>query len=259
MQLTEKKKIVDKYIWKCRRPCRKEVSIRKDSIFADTRVSSDVFFNFLIKWSGGDLQTNVSEDLRINKNTVSMWEMRVCGVIQDYLVREGQMLGGVDLEGKSIVVEIDESLFFRRKYNRGSFQEAQWVFGLIKRGSGKCALFPIANRNADLLISLICEMYRPGSTIISDSSAAYRSISSHAEFTHLTVSQSINFINPENLIIHTQIIENILLHAKRSLRRDFGCRGAHLEGYLYEFIFKKMIKRHLIINKLVLLQKNGFY
>lgn len=43
--------------------------------------------------------------------------------------------------GEAIVVEIDETKFFHRKYHRRQWQEDQCVFGKIERESGKC--FPI--------------------------------------------------------------------------------------------------------------------
>ena len=58
------------------------------------------------------------------------------------------MLDRYDEKGKSIVLEIDESLFFRRKYTRGRYRNAQCVFVLIERGTGKCAMFPVADRRA---------------------------------------------------------------------------------------------------------------
>uniref|UniRef100_A0A915CXL8 Transposase n=1 Tax=Ditylenchus dipsaci TaxID=166011 RepID=A0A915CXL8_9BILA len=40
----------------------------------------------------------------------------------------------------SLLVEIDESKFDRRKYNRGHRVEGSWVFGGISRSTGECLL-----------------------------------------------------------------------------------------------------------------------
>ncbi len=50
----------------------------------------------------------------------------MCTVVSDHPVQ----IGGV---GK--VVEIDESKFGRRKYNRGRYRDGHWVFGGVKRGT----------------------------------------------------------------------------------------------------------------------------
>ena len=46
-------------------------------------------------------------------------------------------LGGFDVNGQPIVVEIDESYFFHRKYHRGRFHNGLWVFGAVERESGR--------------------------------------------------------------------------------------------------------------------------
>jgi hypothetical protein len=48
-----------------------------------------------------------------------------------------KMLGGHDDAGNSIIVEIDESLFFRGKYNRGRYTKACTGFGFVERGLKK--------------------------------------------------------------------------------------------------------------------------
>lgn len=65
-------------------------------------------------------------------------------------------------------MEIDESKFGRRKYYRGHKVEGQWVFGGVERGTGRCFMVPVENRNSDTLLSIIKEYILPGTTIISD-------------------------------------------------------------------------------------------
>ena len=62
------------------------------------------------------------------------------------------MIGGPGVE-----VEIDESKFGRRKYNRG---QGHWVFGGIERVSGKAFLVEVAQRDAATLIPLIQQYIR---------------------------------------------------------------------------------------------------
>ena len=51
--------------------------------------------------------------------------------------------------GPSITVEIDESKFGKRKFNRGRYIEEQWVFGGIKswRQTKACFLVPVGKRD----------------------------------------------------------------------------------------------------------------
>jgi hypothetical protein len=64
-------------------------------------------------------------------------------------------LGGFDEHGQPLIVEIDESKFFHRKYNRGRWREGTWVFGGVERGSGKCFLVEVEDRRAESLTNLI--------------------------------------------------------------------------------------------------------
>ena len=47
------------------------------------------------------------------------------------------MIGGPGVE---IEIDIDESKFGRRKYNRGRVVDGHWVLGGMERISGKCFL-----------------------------------------------------------------------------------------------------------------------
>ena len=55
------------------------------------------------------------------------------------------------------VVEVDESCFMKRKYNRGSHSNKIWVFGGVNPHSGRAFMVPCPNnkRNASTLIPLI--------------------------------------------------------------------------------------------------------
>jgi hypothetical protein len=80
---------------------------------------------------------------------------RLREVIQDYLIENREMLWGLDDNGCRKIVEINESLFFRRKYNRRRHTEANWVFGMLERGSRKCSLFPVPYRSAATLLPIV--------------------------------------------------------------------------------------------------------
>ena len=52
-------------------------------------------------------------------------------------------------------MEIDESKFGKRKYNRGRWQEGHWVFGGIERHTKKAFLVEVPQRDAATLIPII--------------------------------------------------------------------------------------------------------
>ena len=73
----------------------------------------------------------------------------------------------VQIGGQGIEVEIDESKFWRRKYNRGRWQEGHWVFGGIERVTGNSFLVEVEKRDAATLVPLIQQFIWPGSVIFS--------------------------------------------------------------------------------------------
>jgi hypothetical protein len=64
-------------------------------------------------------------------------------------------IGGLDQNGMSVVVEIDASTFFHRKYNRGQWREGHWVFGGVERNSEKYFLVEVPDRTEVTLLGII--------------------------------------------------------------------------------------------------------
>ena len=93
----------------------------------------------------------------------------------------------------------------------------------------------------------------PETIIISDCWAAYRLLQQDPDYIHLTVNHSLNFVSPENQEVHTQNIENCWMHAKKELNNKYGVSSSSLEGYLYEFMFKKKFPREKRFNELILI------
>ena len=88
-----------------------------------------------------------------------------------------RQLDGFDNNGQPIVVEIDESYFFRRKFHRGRRVTGLWVFAAIQRDSDQCMMDVVPDRTAQTLVPLIQQWCLPGTHIISDGWAAYSNLS----------------------------------------------------------------------------------
>ncbi|KAM0673682.1 hypothetical protein GVAV_002770 [Gurleya vavrai] len=57
-------------------------------------------------------------------------------LIKNFVKKNKLMLGGND-----IVVECDESLFGKRKYNRGRLRKQTWVLGFVEKTEGRVFLY----------------------------------------------------------------------------------------------------------------------
>jgi len=162
-------------------------------------------------------------------------------VCMQWIVDNPIEIGGMDLQGQPLEVEIDKSYFFHRKYHRGQRRDGMWVFGGTERGSGRCFTEIVDRRDAATLLPLVEQHILPGTRIISDMWPAYATIDqlNNGVYAHDTVNHSLHFVDPVDDTIHTQNIEGMWAHAKRKLRYQFGTSRALFPGYLDEFVWRK--------------------
>ena len=96
--------------------------------------------------------------------------------------------------GPNKTVETVNSKFGRRKYHRGHAANVQWVFGGVERESGKTFLVSLPDRTAHTPMTVISAWIKPGTAVIRDCSAAYRSLDAH-DYTHQIVNHSLAFVD----------------------------------------------------------------
>eukprot|EP00095_Tigriopus_kingsejongensis_P002374 maker-scaffold2630_size13758-snap-gene-0.3 protein:Tk02374 transcript:maker-scaffold2630_size13758-snap-gene-0.3-mRNA-1 annotation:"hypothetical protein H311_02490" len=134
----------------------------------------------------------------------------ICG---QHLLKNPTVIGGVqeDENGTStpVIVEIDESLLAKAKYNLGRWPEQRWVFGGVERQTGHCFMVEVPDRRRETLEAEIKGFIRPGTQILSDGWAAYNKVDEFAggNYTHSVIVHEHNFVDPNDPTIHTQQIE----------------------------------------------------
>ena len=136
--------------------------------------------------------------------------------------------------GPGKVVEIDESKFGRRKYNRGKRVDGKWVFGGIEQCTDKIFMEVVEDRTKETLWALIDTYIAKGSVIWSDKWRSYQGLDK-AGYEHFTVNHSEQFKAEDGTC--TNSIEGRWNAVKRSFPK-FGTNHNLYEGYLAEYIVK---------------------
>lgn len=254
LSYVKSKSSLDGYRWQCTRPCTYTCTIRYGSYFQDSRYSFNEIFLFLHKYIKGDTFSDISYELSKEPKSVSNLADLAREVICNFIHDNGQMIGGREADGGRKIVEIDESQFFKRKYNQGRLVNGQWYVGGIERGTRNCFIVPVPNRNAQTMVSVISSYVNDGSLIITDKWRAYtRALSEMPQMKHSSVNYSLNFVDPDNPMIHTQNIEGLWSRSKYFIRKKKGISVEKQSQYLIQFLWEYKFSKRQRINKLIIL------
>jgi hypothetical protein len=170
--------------------------------------------------------------------------------ITDYLGYYRDLVAGsldaddTQIGGEGIEVEIDESKFARRKYNRGHRIEGCWIVGGVERTAER-RLFveTVESRSREALIDVIRRHVIPGSVVLTDMWRGYAGLADLLDVEHRTVNHSREFVDPVTGT-HTNHIEATWAGMKRRIpirNRNADTIGSHL----LEFIWRRLNKDDL--------------
>ena len=236
----------DKHQWYCnssvrvpktkrRRRCGYVVSDFKGSFLDETHLPPWKVLLFVNHWVRKiwDHHT-VINSLKISSATSVDWRS-FCSEVTEYAFDNQEAIGG-----EGVIVEIDESHFGKRKFDRGRPLSNIWVFGGIERVSKASFIIPLVEplpreRTADNLIPLIIKYIKPQSVIISDKWRAYNKLD-QLGYVHKSVNHSDNFVDPEDPSVHTQNIERLWRDIKEWLKRP-GNRSVYFKQYISRYLF----------------------
>lgn len=152
-------------------------------------------------------------------------------------------LGNVSLGGTGNIIEIDESKFGKRKYNRGHKVEGVWIFGAVERTTRRILLVPVYNRSRCLLEFIMFRYIKPYTIIFSDCWKSYSRLKNFF-FGHKTVNHSKEFVNRiEN--VHTNTIEGNWSGIKRNIPIRNRTRGL-INIYLLRFMLYRNNKNTML-------------
>ena len=209
-RLTQNQAYFDKYVWRCKeKSCRNIQYIRKGSKLFESfpRIKLKFLliyifthFCFLVP------ATTSSKTLKLSLTTIR----KISSLLSEWIVsfhRIDEVFKG-KLGGKKKIVEVDESCFFKRKYNKGRELEQIWCFGMVERGSDRLIVEIVDKRDSRTLIPIIQRWVNLDTfLVVSDEWRSYKQLRK-LKYNHCSVNHSKNFVDKENNQIHTQTIEN---------------------------------------------------
>lgn len=220
------------------RNCRARKSIIVHTFFENLHFPLRKYIALIYYWSSQTPISTAIEHLQISKPTLIDHYNFIRDICSWKLLQEPIQLGGPD-----IIVQIDESVFIKAKYNIGhALQRPQrWVFGIYDTVLKRGYLCFVVRRDADTLLPIIQRVVKPGSIIHSDQWAAYNSILElpHPQpYRHLTVNHSRNFVDPQTGV-HTNNVEALWSRCKKRFKQMNGTADDLVSSYIDEFMWRQ--------------------
>ncbi|XP_060084565.1 uncharacterized protein LOC132563829 [Ylistrum balloti] len=180
-----------------------------------------------------------------NKKTAVDLASFIRELFKEYVHLEYQ---NIKLEG---IVEIDESLFGKKcKYNRGYRQSGVrvWIVGLVERASNKLVLYPVSDRTAETLETIIQRHVVVGATIYTDSWRGYDHLNDLG-YNHFSLVHKIQFKKSyknvdtgEIVEVNTNTIEGAWKHAMDHFRKINGTSISNFESHLCEILWRNHMR-----------------
>lgn len=223
------------FYWKCgKRSCVKTISLRKGSFFEKSRLDYRQILCLIYCWLYELPFTFVqAEELVTTNKSVVDWYNFCRDICIDILLKDNTKIGG-----PGHIVEIDESKFGKRKYNKGRCVDGSWVLGGIDRQTRDTFFQVVPNRTKETLLPILIENIHPESIVISDCWKSYNSVSEHFK-QHLSVNHSLHFVDPDDSKVHTNSIESQWRVLKRNVLPKNGTNKSLYSSYFSMWCVKK--------------------
>lgn len=234
------------------RNCRKSQSVFAGSFFSKTILPLHRVMHLAFLWLCKSSATFAIAYTGHSSATVSNYFKYFRDLVADSLDELDYCIGGQDVE-----VELDESKFGKRKYNRGHAVEGVWVLGGVERTlERKIFLVAVPDRSQRTLEDIISRHVHPGSIILTDLWRGYSGLAENFDYTHRTVNHSVNFVDPITLT-HTNTIEGTWAGIKLGIPRRNRVSG-EIGVHLFEFIWRRLHENDLWIGFLSALRDVAF-
>lgn len=213
--------------------CGKEHSILSGTIFQNSRTPMHRLLRMILFIWLRFPQKFISLMTGIERHSIKYYQS-AARVISNRKITSAPILLG----GPGRVVEIDEALIRKRKYNRGKGKQQIWIFGGVERTLplfSRAFITIVPDRSAATLLPIILEYVLPGTHIMSDQWRSYACLK-ELGYIHTTVNHKLHFRDPETGT-STNIVESMWAHLRRFFPRS-GVREDELDDYIADFLYE---------------------
>ncbi|KAG0436923.1 hypothetical protein DMUE_3972 [Dictyocoela muelleri] len=218
----------------CKKPCYTKIFPRAGTILHKSKLTNRTFLLFLHCYFFDNCSIKTLLTLiDIDRKTVFLFKNKIEKIICRKYDSKKEKLGG---DGK--VLEIDETLIAKRKYNKGRMVGQVWVFGIVERGSGRCHIEVLKDKTKESFETIIKKYADESSIIMTDEHKSYSGLRSNG-FKHYTVKHKENFVDPKDKNIHTQTIESLWNIFKKKKHSEFGIAWNKISIYCKIFSYFK--------------------
>jgi len=147
-----------------------------------------------------------------------------------------------ELGAANQIIEIDESKFGKRKYNKGHKVDGVWILGMVeKTGLKRIKLIQVENRNMPTLTNIITSSVNNDSIIYTDGWKGYNSLKNNFA-DHKSVNHSLHYKDPATGV-HTNTIEGCWAGIKMHVPNR-GRTKDKINLYLVRYMLTKNEKEH---------------
>lgn len=224
------------FYFRCKKnECRKELSIRKNTFFENTHLSIGQIMGLIFYFVHNETKIkNIKRKLNIKTDeTIVDWLSYCREVCWFYFDRHPQLLGGPNK-----IVEVDEAVLVRRKYERGRGVLSQWCFAMRDVETKNCVIIVVPNRKKETIIPLIQKHIFIGSMIYTDGAKIYDCLTSLG-YGHRKCNHSIGeFVNHETgaTVNH---VESLWQRVKNESKNRFGTHRTTLQSHILHFMWRE--------------------
>ena len=228
--------------WKCR-SCRKQFSVKVNSIFEDSPISLKKWLPALwliVNCKNGISSYEIARDLGITQKSAwfMLQRLRLALKAGNLAFKLGGTGGPVEVDEcfigpKPQAMHADRRMKLKKAAN--GFAEKTAVVGMLDRDTRQVRAKMVPNVKRETLQNEILAQIEGKSTVYTDGYVGYETLAQR-DFIHSTVNHATEYINGQ---VHTQGIENFWSLLKRGLKGTYvAVEPYHLDRYLDEQVFR---------------------